>query len=159
MNNCYLSVGCPQLPNNKVATASQLTSAAWSHRIKAECDLACEAQTYFRSSLLERSDDRKYVCALQCDLLEPVCYRRQTPWLLSMKKCLQSLYHDHPNYKQKRRTDAIKVKHWGNLGQYFQKTAKIKIHWAIFSASHFADKVAFECVERCFSKVRFSLAF
>ena len=37
--------------------------------------LACEPQTYFRSSLLslrkERSDDRKYVCGSQAAIKEP----------------------------------------------------------------------------------------
>ena len=38
--------------------------------------LACEPQTYFRSSLLslrkERSDDRKYVCGSPATIKEPI---------------------------------------------------------------------------------------
>ena len=71
----------PQLPSDKVSTRSN-----WRHQ--------CYINEHFGVS-------RK-----QFHRLEPVCYRYQTQWLSSVKKCWQSVNHDHPS-KQKRRANAI----------------------------------------------------
>ena len=59
--------------------------------------LACEAQTYFRSSLLslfrrERSDDRKYVCASQVTVLLAFYSFISSPWKVSSNIMSYYLY-------------------------------------------------------------------
>ena len=133
----FLSVWYPQLISNKFATTSQWMSPVWRQG----------ALWGFQATV---------------SLVRTGCYRSMTNTVIIVhEKCLQWVNHDRlPKLWTKEKSKRNNMEHWSylRLPVSLKKGEKSR-YKSNFRASHFADKFVFEYVARCFSKVRFGLAF